>query len=173
MQDWGEWLFCVKIFFLQQCLNFFIKKKSKKRKNCHSIRFACFNILSSFFWETKCKPVKNIHRDVLPLNWKHMQKNREFSRISPGKIIYVSLASFHSIMFTLLSFVPFDHNFFEIVAHIFAFDSFKRMGTCRLITTTLMKRTLSSVFLWVWLQIFNQVMCSLTESRRLLGWPLE
>ena len=112
MQDWGEWLFCVKIFFLQQCLNFFIKKKSKKRKNCHSIRFACFNILSSFFWETKCKPVKNIHRDVLPLNWKNKKKNREFSRISPEKIIYVSLASFHSVMFTVLSFVPFDHILF-------------------------------------------------------------
>lgn len=156
MQDWCDWLFCVKIFFLQQCLNFF-KKEEQKRKNPRSIHFACFNILSSFFWETKCKPVKNIHRDVLPVNWKHavIQKFRElfreFSRLSPEKIIYVSLAPFHSIMLTLeLSFVPFDHILFywNCCLH-FSFDSFKRMGTCRLITTTLMMCTLSSVFLWV------------------------
>ena len=179
MQDWCDWLFCVKIFFPSTVPEFFLKKKSKKRKNPRSIHFACFNILSSFFLETKCKPIKNIHRDVLPVNWKHIQKFRElfreFSRLSPEKNIYVSLAPFHSIMLTLeLSFVPSDHILFywNCCLH-FSFDSFKRMGTCRLITTTLMKRTLSSVFLWVWLQIFNQVICSLTESRRLLGWFLE
>ena len=133
--------------------------EEQKMKNPQSICFACFNILSSFFWETKVQTCQKYTQGCFATKLKAHAKFREFYRISPKKIICVSLAPIHSIMFTLeLIFFPFDHILFywNCCVH-FSFDSFKRMGMCHLITTTLMICTLSSVFLWVWLQILNQL----------------
>ena len=78
MQDWPKWLLWVKFFFFKSAwifacafqLNILLSFFSWNALVPHCcIHCAGFNILSSFFSETKCKPAKK-QGDVLLLNWK-------------------------------------------------------------------------------------------------------
>ena len=110
VQEGRKWLFQVKFFFLQKCLNFcicFLIKQKNILLHRYSgwnalVLFCCghcarLNILSLFFSETKCKPGKRNTGECCTTWLKSTCKNSgtfEGEKISPEK---VPLAPSHSI----------------------------------------------------------------------------